>query len=472
MFRQCRLPIVNVFFTSMLIIVLVSGCSVMAPQSDEGASLRINALQTERAVLQTQLVNLDPTPTSIPTSTLRPTSTPPPESTLPVETEQVKLLPKPLYFLKPDTRGNDQVYRLAEDGVTQTQVTFETQGILDFDVSPRGDLAFILHQPEDSYRLFLLKSGTSGQAMLVEERDGEQELLRNVRWHPNGDQLIYHRTVEILPEEEVETAGQAAPDPTSEPALRAAELVLYNILTDRMEVLLRKTEGSEIDGNITLSTNETLEYEAANDWQVVFNVTAITPNGLFILLNDTGGPAWMLHDLRSGSTDRVQIIANSGDLSPDGKTLCLASEMDKSGFTPPQALLCGDMDSGAVTIHLNNPPWNPFAVNLWPEENALVFLQLDQTADTGTSLKMYGLNLSSQEPLLLRSELLQLEGSEPRPIEALYAPAENQESGLIVIAGWSQEMESPGLLIMPIDPDKSTSYLPGPGSVTNLRWGP
>jgi hypothetical protein len=109
---------------------------------------------------------------------------------------------------------------------------------------------------------------------------------------------------------------------------------------------------------------------------------------------------------------------------------------------------------------------------LWPEENALVFLQTDQTGDSGTSLALYGLNLSSQEPLLLHSELLQLEESETHPIEALYAPAEDQENGAVIIAGQGQEMEFPGLIIMPMTPDKSISYLPGLGNVTNLRWGP
>lgn len=45
------------------------------------------------------------------------------------------LLPHSLYFLAPDSRSIDQVYRMERDGQTVTQLTFESVSVSDYDVS-------------------------------------------------------------------------------------------------------------------------------------------------------------------------------------------------------------------------------------------------------------------------------------------------------------------------------------------------
>lgn len=48
-----------------------------------------------------------------------------------------------IYFLRPDSQGNPQVWRLAPDGISLSQITNTTSGVKDFDITMNGSLAFI-----------------------------------------------------------------------------------------------------------------------------------------------------------------------------------------------------------------------------------------------------------------------------------------------------------------------------------------
>src|SRR5687767_13455652 len=57
-----------------------------------------------------------------------PAATPPP-------VEGAEILPRTLYYTAPDAAGLTQIFRLEQDGVTQTQITTESSSVTDYDVS-------------------------------------------------------------------------------------------------------------------------------------------------------------------------------------------------------------------------------------------------------------------------------------------------------------------------------------------------
>jgi Tol biopolymer transport system component len=74
------------------------------------------------------------------------------------------LLPQPLYYRAPDGGGITQVYRLDEDGVTVTQLTFEPANVDGFDVNPLdGSLAYVANN-----QLLRMNADGSGRQVLVD----------------------------------------------------------------------------------------------------------------------------------------------------------------------------------------------------------------------------------------------------------------------------------------------------------------
>jgi hypothetical protein len=448
----------------IFLVALLSGCALGATPTEDPLQNQIATLQFQQAALRTQLAQLEPQSTATRASTRIPLATPTPElqpSPTP-PAEKVNLLPQPLYYLGLDEAGISQVFRLEANGLERTQITSGNRMILDYDISPLGDLAYILQENADSPMRLVLLPASEATEVVIEERSNAQEAIQNIRWLPNGDQFVYHRSVEVTP------AGAAENEPTPESRQFYSELVLYNRLTKNTEVLLdRETELTS-----AIFTNESLEYDAGIDWQVTYQVTGFTPDSRYLLLNDSGGPFWIIYDLRTQTARQVRIIASSADLMLDGQSLCLASDLSKPEFQPPQALLCGNIATNSLKVHLNHPPWQPVALNLWADDNAVVFLQFSPSETEGGRVEVYGYNLTEAEPLLLREEALALPVPANSPLEALYAPQENTVEGLVVLAGQAQAMPSPGLILLPMDAQKPAIYLPELGEMRRLRWGP
>ena len=84
------------------------------------------------------------------------------DATLPPITES--LLPASLYFLNADSAGVTQIYRLAMDGVTVTQLTFEPANVEQYDVSQvDGSLAYTTNN-----QLFTVNRDGSNRSMVVD----------------------------------------------------------------------------------------------------------------------------------------------------------------------------------------------------------------------------------------------------------------------------------------------------------------
>jgi WD40 repeat protein len=103
---------------------------------------------------------------------------PPPDSNPPTDTpsapsaeaptvapiESPSLLPAALYYLNKDSGGRLQIFRLAPDGVTTTQLTSEPVEVGVYDVSPLdGRLAYVVNN-----QLVLVNADGSGRTVLVD----------------------------------------------------------------------------------------------------------------------------------------------------------------------------------------------------------------------------------------------------------------------------------------------------------------
>ena len=102
------------------------------------------------------------------------------------------LLPASMYFLNADSANITQVYRLAMDGVTVTQLTFEPAGVEDYDVSQvDGSIVYTSNN-----QLFTVLRDGSNRSMIVD--GGVLDLntpattrLSNPLWSPDAQTIAF-----------------------------------------------------------------------------------------------------------------------------------------------------------------------------------------------------------------------------------------------------------------------------------------
>jgi hypothetical protein len=137
-------------------------------------------------------------------------------------------LPAPIYYLNVD---DSQIWRVEQDAVSLTQITFEGSPVIDFDVSPKdGSLVYISGDELIYYatmlggrRQVLMQSGE-----VFEQNKGLTEInsaVRRPRWSPDGSLIAYARggihlhrdpaanPQEGVPESRLVRANDPLPDP-------------------------------------------------------------------------------------------------------------------------------------------------------------------------------------------------------------------------------------------------------------------
>ncbi len=161
--------------------VLLAGCSTL--------ELRVETSTPPAEATATAPAVTEPPsePTSAPTA--EPTSQPP-------------VLPAPVYFI---SAADGQLWRLAPDGRTLTQLTSEPAPVTEFDVSPAGGaLVYIAGNElvraaaDGGGRVVLLR----GPALTGAEDDLVARTLRDARWSPDGSQIAFGLNgVNLIPAE-------------------------------------------------------------------------------------------------------------------------------------------------------------------------------------------------------------------------------------------------------------------------------
>jgi len=116
----------------------------------------------------------------------------PPAVTDPAPQPAASLLPRSLYFLAPDAAAHEQLFRLAADGATRTQLTFEPANVTAYDVNQNdGRVVYISNN-----QLLIVNADGSGRQTLLDggAQDANNPFLNAVQgaaWSPDGETIAY-----------------------------------------------------------------------------------------------------------------------------------------------------------------------------------------------------------------------------------------------------------------------------------------
>lgn len=102
------------------------------------------------------------------------------------------ILPHALYFLAPDAAGHSQIFRLAKDGKTRAQVSFEPAEVESYDVNWNdGRVVYVANN-----QLLVVNKDGSARQMLLD--GGSPDVnnpflnkIQSVAWSPNGETIAY-----------------------------------------------------------------------------------------------------------------------------------------------------------------------------------------------------------------------------------------------------------------------------------------
>ncbi len=168
---------IKLLSTMLLLVMTASACA-----SPLG-STQLN--QAGTAVAQTLA--------AIPAATQKPATPIPAQPTQqPSATQAPDLLPHSLYYLNNDKNGMLQVFRLAKDGKTVQQITYEPAPVDGFDVSPAdGSVAY-----GSNNQLLLVDANGAGRRTLVDGGavDENNKFLNSVGvpvWSPDGKTIAF-----------------------------------------------------------------------------------------------------------------------------------------------------------------------------------------------------------------------------------------------------------------------------------------
>lgn len=175
----------------IVIALLLGGAAIAAcasPVSNNTLDQAATAVAQTLAAVSPQAPLASPVPTEAvqqPTQAAQATQPPSPAPTS-------DLLPHSLYFMNNDNTGKLQVFRLAKDGKTLQQITFEPASVDNYDVSPvDGSVAYVSNN-----QLLLVDANGAGRKMLVDGGpiDMNARFLNDVgnpRWSPDGKTIAY-----------------------------------------------------------------------------------------------------------------------------------------------------------------------------------------------------------------------------------------------------------------------------------------
>lgn len=116
----------------------------------------------------------------------------PPAATPLASTPTPGRLPRSLYFLNTDAAAHLQIFRLATDGKTLTQLTAEPADVVTYDVNQiDGRIVYISNN-----QMLLINSDGSGRQVLLDggAQDVNNPFLTNIQnavWSPNGETIAY-----------------------------------------------------------------------------------------------------------------------------------------------------------------------------------------------------------------------------------------------------------------------------------------
>ena len=106
--------------------------------------------------------------------------------------EPATLLPSSLYYLGNDSANLSQVFRMEKDGVTARQLTFESDSVGSYDISPvDGSVVYVANN-----QMVLIEADGSGRRVLVDggpidQNNPYQTSINSPVFSPDGRSIAY-----------------------------------------------------------------------------------------------------------------------------------------------------------------------------------------------------------------------------------------------------------------------------------------
>ncbi len=353
-----------------------------------------------------------------------PAVTPPPASSL---------LPRALYFLNnaADNGGLLQVFRLAPDGQTLTQLTREPANVEDYDISPvSGQVVYVSNN-----QLLLVNSDGSGRRVLVDGGPRVQDSYASTnigaaRWTPDESAIVFAR----------------------------GGLNFYNLASGAVETVLADKVSTD-SGLTILNEGYSPKSYSPDGSKLLINVGYYEGGTLGIFVPSTKA----FHKFTSPSGG---IVCCSTAWSPDSSAVLVGSS---SMGLIDSGLWRFDASNGSGATLLGNPSAGsgPYVFADWPQigSDGLLYFFYNTSADFPSGHTPLKLVSSALDGVTGRTELL------PSPFnainEALWAP----DASLVVVASPPVEDVYQGGVADVIYPDGKPSVPLVPFAM-DMRWGP
>ncbi len=318
----------------------------------------------------------------------------------PAPTATADLLPHSLYFLNNDKAGLMQVFRLAKDGKTLQQITYEPASVADFDVSPvDGSVAY-----SSNNQLLLVDTNGAGRRTLADGGpvDDNNRFTNSVGvpvWSRDGKTIAFSHgglnfysietgTIKKVLENQIDTSAgfpivkeTYAPDAYSPDGTRL--LINIGFYEGGTFAIYHPADNTVIRFSQAQSGNLCCEVRWVPDGSGLYvagSAIGMVDSGLGYVNADTGQVTILLP---GSAPDGTYNFAAGPQVGPDGKLYFFFNNLPQipvSGHTP-LSLYRADTDGTKDRTQLSKEVFETLNEVLWAPDASLAVIAEGPTAD-------------------------------------------------------------------------------------------
>ncbi len=375
----------------MLSVLLVAAVALTACASPFG-SQTLN--QAATAVAQTLA--------AIPAPTALPSPVPVQPSPAPSATSVPDLLPRSLYFLNKDKSGLLQIFRLAKDGKTLQQITFEPAAVDSFDLSPvDGSVAY-----SSNNQLLLVDANGAGRRTLVDggpvnDNNRWTNSVGVPVWAPDGKTIAFSHgglnfysiatgtQNQVLQNQIDTTAGFPIVKETYSPNRYSPDgsklLINIGFYEGGTFAIFHPSDNSVLRFNQPQSGNTCCEVRWVPDGSGLYiagSAIGMVDSGLSYVNADTGTVAVLMP---GSAPDGTYNFAAGPQVGPDGKLYFFFNNLPQIPTAhTPLSLYRADTDGVKDRTQLKKDVWQSINEVLWAPDASLAVIVNGSAPDVYT----------------------------------------------------------------------------------------
>ncbi len=337
---------------------------------------------------------------AIPAATQQATPVPVQASPAPTATSAPALLPHSLYFLKNDKAGLLQIFRIAKDGKTLQQITYEPAAVDSFDVSPAdGSVAY-----GSNNQLLLVDANGAGRRMLVDGGpiNDNNRFTNSVGvpvWSPDGKTIAFSHgglgfysiatgSISQVLQNQIDTsAGFPIVKEIYSPVRYSPDgsklLISIGLYEGGTFGIYHPSDNTMVRFNQPQTGNICCEVRWVPDGSglyVASPVIGMVDSGLGYVNADTGQVSVLLP---GSAPDGTYNFAEGPQVGPDGKLYFFFNNLPQipTGGHTPMSLYRADTDGVKDRTQLKKDVWQNLNEVLWAPDASLAIVAEGPTPD-------------------------------------------------------------------------------------------